>query len=104
MNPACCGDRYNRIKGLDFGPFGDDFKQAGFFYQIDFIEGQALWDDPDRLVIPARTVDEPRFMIIGYLAGAVWSGVFTIRDENIRIISVRRSRKEEIALYESERI
>ena len=71
---------------------------------IDFIEGQALWDDPDRLVIPARTVDEPRFMIIGYLAGAVWSGVFTIRDENIRIISVRRSRKEEIELYESERI
>jgi uncharacterized DUF497 family protein len=71
---------------------------------IDFIEAQALWDDPDRLVIPARTVDEPRVMIIGYLAGTVWSGIFTIRDENIRIISVRRSRKEENELYESERI
>lgn len=68
---------------------------------IDFIECQALWDDPNRLVIPARTVDEPRFMIIGHLAGTVWSGIFTIRDENIRIISVRRSRKEEIELYES---
>jgi uncharacterized DUF497 family protein len=71
---------------------------------IDFIEAQALWDDPDRLVIPARTVDEPRVMMIGYLAGTVWSGIFTIRDENIRIISVRRSRKEENELYESERI
>jgi uncharacterized DUF497 family protein len=71
---------------------------------IDFIEAQALWDDPDRLVIPARTVDEPRLMIIGHLTGTIWSGVFTIRDENIRIISVRRSRKEEIELYESERI
>jgi uncharacterized DUF497 family protein len=71
---------------------------------LDFIEGKALWDDPDRLVIPAKTVDEPRFMIIGHLAGAVWSGIFTIRDENIKIISIRRSRKEEIDLYESERI
>ena len=71
---------------------------------IDFIEAQALWDDTDRLVIPARTVDEPRFMIIGNLTGTVWSGIFTVRDENIRIISVRRSRKEEIELYESKRI
>lgn len=71
---------------------------------IDFNEGQSLWDDPDRLVIPARTVDEPRFMIIGNLAGTVWSGIITIRDENIKIISIRRSRKEEIDLYESERI
>ena len=71
---------------------------------IDFTEARALWDDPDRLVIPARTVDEPRFMIIGSVAGTVWSGIFAIRDENLRIISVRRSRKEEIELYESERI
>lgn len=71
---------------------------------IDFIEAKALWEDPDRVVIPAQTVDEPRFMIISDLNGTVWSGVFAIRDKNIRIISVRRSRKEEIELYESERI
>ena len=71
---------------------------------IDFIEAQALWDDPDRLVVPTRTVDEPRFMIIGDLVGIVWSGIFTIREGNIRIISVRRSRQEEIELYESQRI
>jgi len=71
---------------------------------LDFIEGKALWDDPDRLVIPAKTVDEPRFMIIGHLTGAVWSGILTIRNEYIRIISVCRSRKEEISLYKNERM
>ena len=68
---------------------------------IDFIEAQLLWEDPDRIEIPARTADEQRFFIIGKIAGKHWSAVFTYRDENIRIISARRSRKEEIELYES---
>ena len=67
---------------------------------IDFQEAQALWDDPDLLEIPARTTDEPRFLIIGRIAGAHWSGVITYRKQSIRIISVRRSRKEEVTLYE----
>jgi len=71
---------------------------------INFVEAQAVWGDPDRLVIPARTVDEPRYMIIGRMRGITWSGIFTIRGDNIRIISVRRSRKEEVELYESERV
>jgi uncharacterized protein len=67
---------------------------------IDFIEAQALWDDPDLLEIPARTEDEPRFLVIGLVDGKHWSGVVTYRSERIRIISVRRSREEEIDLYE----
>jgi len=67
---------------------------------IDFIEAQLLWEDPDRIEIPARTTDEPRFFIIGKIAGKLWSAIFTYRDQHIRIISVRRSRKEEIELYE----
>ena len=67
---------------------------------IDFIEAQVLWDDADLLEIPARTEDEPRFLVIGMIAGTHWSGVITYRDDRIRIISVRRSRKEEVALYE----
>jgi uncharacterized DUF497 family protein len=70
-------------------------------YGIDFIEAQLLWEGPDRIEIPARTTDEPRFLIIGRIAGKHWSAVFTFRDQHIRIISVRRSRKEEIDLYES---
>lgn len=68
---------------------------------INFQQAQALWDDPDLLEIPVRTSDEPRFLVIGKIAGKHWSGVITYRRDSIRIISVRRSRKEEAALYES---
>ena len=68
---------------------------------LDFIEAQTLWDDPDLLEIPARTGDEPRFLVIGKIKTKHWSGVITYREENIRIISVRRSRTEEVGVYES---
>ena len=61
---------------------------------IDFYEAQTLWDDPHVIEIPVRTSDEPRFLIIGRISGKHWSGVITYRSGNIRIISVRRSRKE----------
>ena len=67
---------------------------------IDFIQAQALWEDPDLLEIPARTTDEQRFLVIGKIAVKHWSGVITYRGENIRIISVRRARDEEIEIYE----
>ena len=68
---------------------------------IDFVEAQMLWDDPDRIEIPAKTEDEPRTLVIGKIRGEYWSAVKTSRNENIRIISVRRSRRKEIAIYES---
>ncbi len=67
---------------------------------IDFVEAQELWDDPDRIEIPARATDEPRFLVIGKIADTHWSGVITRRSERLRIISVRRSREEEMELYE----
>lgn len=69
---------------------------------IGFVEAQALWDDADLIEIPARTMDEPRFLVIARIAEKHWSGVITYRDERIRIISVRRSRQEEVKLYEGE--
>jgi len=68
---------------------------------IDFFQAQALWDDSDLIEISARTSDEPRFLVIGKISGEHWSAVITYRREKIRIISVRRSRKEEIDIYES---
>jgi uncharacterized DUF497 family protein len=68
---------------------------------IDFIEAQELWEDNDRLIIPVRNVDEPRFLIISKMKEKIWSAIFTMRQENIRIISARRARKEEIEIYES---
>jgi uncharacterized DUF497 family protein len=68
---------------------------------IDFIEAQLIWEDADRIEIPARTEDEPRYLVIGKITNRYWSAIITYRDEKVRIISVRRSRNEEITLYES---
>ena len=70
---------------------------------IDFDEAQALWDDPWLLEAPARTVDESRFIAIGKIGVCQWSGIYTLRNNKIRIISVRRARKQEIGYYESSR-
>ena len=68
---------------------------------IDFAETQAMWEDPDLIEIAAKTTDEPRFLVIGKIKEVFWSGIITYREEKIRIISVRRSRKEEVLIYES---
>ena len=68
---------------------------------IDFIEAQALWEDMDLLEVPAKIEDEPRSIVIGKIAGKHWSAIITWRNEKIRIISVRRSRREERELYEN---
>ncbi len=68
---------------------------------MDFEEAQALWDDERLLEIPARTEDEPRSIVIGRIGDKFWSAIITRREDRIRIISVRRARKEEQALYES---
>ncbi|MEA1948285.1 MAG: BrnT family toxin [Thermodesulfobacteriota bacterium] len=68
---------------------------------IDFFEAQALWDDPDRIVIPAKTIDEPRCIVIGQINQKSWSAIVTYRNDKIRIISVRRARMEEVEIYES---
>ena len=68
---------------------------------IDFVEAQGLWSDPMLLEIPAKTDDEPRYLAIGQIDGRHWSAVITYRGANVRLISVRRARTEEVALYES---
>ena len=68
---------------------------------IDFITAQELWNDIDLLEIPAKTTDEPRFLVIGKIGEKRWTGIITYRNDNIRIISMRRARHEEIELYES---
>ena len=70
-------------------------------HEIDFMEAQALWNDPDRIEIPAKTIDESRFLIIGKINDKCWSAIITYRNEKVRIISVRRARIEEIEMYES---
>ena len=67
---------------------------------IDFVDAQELWDDSELLEIRAKAEDEPRFILIGLIGSRHWSAVVTYRDDKIRLISVRRSRDEEVFLYE----
>jgi len=68
---------------------------------IDFDTARGLWLDPDLLEVHARTEDEPRFFVVGLIGDKHWSAIITYRGTRIRIISVRRSRIEEVKLYES---
>ena len=68
---------------------------------MDFITAQELWNDPEYVEIQAKSEKEPRSLVIGLIGEKHWSSVITYRGNNIRIISVRRSRKLEVELYES---
>ena len=68
---------------------------------IDFLQAQEIWEDPDCVMIPARTIDESRLLLIGKYESKIWSAIFTFRGQIIRIISVRRARKNEEEIYKS---
>lgn len=82
--------------------FDNEKSQANFHkHGIDFHDAQALWEDQDLLEVQAKSLDEPRYLVIGLIGMKHWSAVITYRGEKIRLISVRRSRKREVELYES---
>ena len=85
--------------GFEFDPEKGDRNLAK--HGIDFQDARELWNDPNLLEIPARTEDEPRSLVIGKIGAKHWSAIITYRSDKIRIISVRRSRVEEVTLYES---
>ena len=70
-------------------------------HDIDFLEAQKLWLDLGLVEIEANSGTEIRRLVIGLINNRFWSAVITYRNKNIRIISVRRSRKKEVELYES---
>jgi uncharacterized DUF497 family protein len=91
--------------GFEYDPAKSDENKRK--HGIDFEEAQALWDDPALVEIPARASDEPRWLLIGKInlgeiGEKLWSAFITRRGENVRIISVRRSRDKEAAFYESQ--
>ena len=69
---------------------------------VDFIEAQNLWSGGILVITTAKTLDdEQRFAAIGKLGEKHWVAFYTMRDEVIRLISVRRARLGEIKYYES---
>jgi uncharacterized DUF497 family protein len=71
---------------------------------IDFYMARRLWNDPKRIEIPARWVDEHRFLIIACMDKDIWSAIYTVRNKRIRIISVRKARDNEKEIYYSSRV
>lgn len=95
-------DQRGRIRQADLEIRKDLERQANLLkHRINFVDAQALWNDPSLLEVPAKTEDEPRYLMIGLISETHWSAVITYRGSNVRLISVRRSRTEEVALYES---
>jgi uncharacterized DUF497 family protein len=71
---------------------------------IDFDAAKDLWLDEDRVEIYAPHPIEDRRVIIAKYHNKLWAAIYTMRDDTIRIISVRRARKREVNLYEKEKI
>jgi len=67
---------------------------------IDFSEAQSIWTDPHLAAIPSGHLDEERFIMIGKIKGKIWSAIVTHRNDDTRIISVRRARRKEVEIYE----
>lgn len=69
-------------------------------HKIDFKSAEQIWDDPSRKVFRGKTINgEERYKIIGLVATKCYAGIFTIRQEKIRLISVRPASQNERKLY-----
>jgi uncharacterized DUF497 family protein len=71
---------------------------------IDFEAAKALWLDKSRIEIRMAFPDEERWALIAMTQGKIWTAIYTIRDQTIRLISVRRARAKEGKLYEEKTI
>jgi len=84
---------------FEFDP--DKSKANKLKHGIDFYKARRLWNDPHRVEIPARWVDEARFVLIASMENEVWAAIYTVRNKRVRIISVRKARDHEKEIYHS---
>jgi uncharacterized DUF497 family protein len=66
---------------------------------VDFTEAQAIWQDEHRITAQSQFTTESRQQTIGLIDSKLWAAVTTMRGDVIRIISVRRARKDEEERY-----
>ena len=68
---------------------------------ISFTEGLAIWDDPFFVQVYLTSTPEDRWAVIGKIAKNIFAtAIITYRGETIRIISLRKSTKKEVNIYE----
>lgn len=85
---------------MEFEYDADKSAANGTKHGVSFTATQQLWRDPHRVEIQARTDGERRWLVVGLIVGKHRSAVVTYREERTRIISVRRTREEEVEIYE----
>ncbi len=66
---------------------------------IDFEQAKKLWKG-SYVEFSAKSEFENRFTIIGFMKGKLYTCIYTLRENKIRLISCRRSREKEAILYE----
>jgi uncharacterized DUF497 family protein len=88
--------------GFEFDPAKDEANRFKHGLRLEF--GKRAFDDPVQAVIPSfRPVDgEDRFKAVGMVEGKLYTAVYVVRDERIRLISVRRSNASEQRDYDSD--
>ena len=69
-------------------------------HHISFPEAEALWDDEYAVELPSGFAEEDRWLVIGRIGDLHWTAIVRRRAGRVRIISVRRARQTEIAIYE----
>jgi uncharacterized DUF497 family protein len=83
--------------------FDPDKSAANFAkHGIDFEAAQALWLDERRITLPSDHTGEERQLEVGRIGGRLWTVAVTLRGKAVRVISARRARRREEAMYESQ--
>jgi len=79
----------------------DPAKSAGneAKHGLSLASATALWAGPV-ITLPSKKPGELRHLAIGLIEGRHWTVIYTPRDNSIRLISARRSRKNEKTLYQ----
>ncbi|WP_104018217.1 BrnT family toxin [Roseovarius nitratireducens] len=67
---------------------------------IDFLDAVEIFES-DYLCLSGRSDIEIREIAVGYLDGSYLAVVFTMRGETIRIITVRKARRDEREAYDA---
>lgn len=68
-------------------------------HEIDFIDARHLFDGRPITQTMSPFAYEERYITVGVLHGRFVAAIWTYRNDNVRFISVRRARRQEIAQY-----
>ena len=70
---------------------------------LNFEEAQALWQRPS-IMLRSQYPEEERWLLIAEYKNVYWAAIFTYREDNIRIISVRKARDNEKKYFAQQKI